>query len=315
MSHPQGVIVGAYPSAPSFHQKGEAQEIEFFKTLAANEKIRGLEQPFHQTLHPYGTEFLLKNTPAEWQIAVTAISETMRIRKDNPAFGLASTDEEGRQACLAYYRSMFEAISDINAQYSHQKVIALQIHGAPDKRNASVEEATAAFYQSMTTITSWDWSCPLIIEHCDSMTGISPRKAFLPLAQEIDVAKEFDMTICLNWARSVLETKTADNALHHAKVASNAGVLGAVMFSGTAPSGPYGEWDDLHAPFAPFDGCQIQCPESLMTQAHAADIFAAIQPEKLLYLGTKLLEADPSASIEHRASIINDGVLAIQKSL
>jgi hypothetical protein len=31
------------------------------------------------------------------------------------------------------------------------------------------------------------------------------------------------------------------------------------MFSGTATEGPYGEWTDLHAPFAPF------CPQSLIT--------------------------------------------------
>ena len=315
MSQSQGVILGAYPTAPSFHQKGQEQEIAFYQALATNQDVRGLEQPFHETLHPYGTEFLLNHIPQHWEIVVTAISETMRLRKENPAFGLASTNEESRQACLRYYRHMFEAINRINDQYQNKKVIALQIHSAPDKSNSSVEQATAAFYESMKTLKSWDWSCPLVIEHCDSMTGISPRKAFLPLDKDIEVAKEFDISICLNWARSVLETKNPAEMLAHVKQTAKAGVLKAVMFSGTAPSGSYGEWDDLHVPFAPFAGCQVQCPESLMTQENAAEIFAAIDPSTLLYLGAKLLESNANATLEHRLAIMNDGVLAIKKSL
>jgi hypothetical protein len=47
-----------------------------------------------------------------------------------------------------------------------------------------------------------------------------------------------------------------------------AGKLGALMFSGTTQTGEYGEWQDLHAPFAPF------CPQSLMTTDHARELFA-----------------------------------------
>jgi hypothetical protein len=27
-------------------------------------------------------------------------------------------------------------------------------------------------------ITRWDWSCELVLEHCDAMTGTAPRKGF-----------------------------------------------------------------------------------------------------------------------------------------
>ena len=151
------------------------------------------------------------------------------------------------------YRNMFEAISRINDQYQNKKIIALQIHSAPDKSNSSVEQATAAFYESVKTIQSWDWSFPLIIEHCDSMTGIAPRKAFLPLDKEIEIAKELGISICLNWARSVLETRNPAEALAHVQTTAKAGVLKSVMFSGTTASGSYGEWDDLHAPFASYN--------------------------------------------------------------
>ena len=48
-------IIGAYPCAPSFHQKGEMEEHEFWRQLADTPDIRGLEQPCLENLHPLGT--------------------------------------------------------------------------------------------------------------------------------------------------------------------------------------------------------------------------------------------------------------------
>lgn len=85
-----GYIIGAYPCAPSFHQKSEQEEKEFWRLLADTPHIRGLEQPCHENLHAYGDEWLFRHTPGEWQIVVTAIPETMRRRSGgNLAFGLA----------------------------------------------------------------------------------------------------------------------------------------------------------------------------------------------------------------------------------
>jgi hypothetical protein len=50
-----------------------------------------------------------------------------------------------------------------------------------------------------------------------------------------------------------------------------AGKLGALMFSGTTQTGEYGEWQDLHAPFAPF------CAEP-DDHPHARELFAAQEP-------------------------------------
>lgn len=79
-THNAGYIIGAYPCAPSFHQQSEEQEAEFWKQLADTPHIRGLEQPCLENLHPFGDEWLLKHTPDEWQIVVTAVMETMRRR-------------------------------------------------------------------------------------------------------------------------------------------------------------------------------------------------------------------------------------------
>ncbi|MDU2878795.1 MAG: DUF4862 family protein, partial [Enterobacter sp.] len=103
-----GFIIGAYPCAPSFHQKGEQEEYAFWRELSDTPNIRGLEQPCLENLHPFGDEWLFCHTPGDWQIVVTAVMETMRRRGSNGAFGLASADEEQRKACIEYYRHLHQ---------------------------------------------------------------------------------------------------------------------------------------------------------------------------------------------------------------
>ncbi|WP_368918584.1 DUF4862 family protein, partial [Citrobacter sp. FDAARGOS_156] len=112
-----------------------------------------------------GDEWLLRHTPGDWQIVATAIMETMRRRGANSAFGLASSDEEQRKACVAYYRHLQQKINHINTAYAG-KVIALELHAAPNASNPNVAQATDAFARSLKEITSWDWSCDLVLEHC-----------------------------------------------------------------------------------------------------------------------------------------------------
>jgi hypothetical protein len=57
-------------------------------------------------------------------------------------------------------------------------VIALEMQAAPLAGNANVEQATDAFARSLKEITRWDWSCDLVLEHCDAMTGPRRAKAF-----------------------------------------------------------------------------------------------------------------------------------------
>ncbi|KLQ17958.1 hypothetical protein ABR34_19250 [Citrobacter braakii] len=84
--------------------------------------------------------------------------------------------------------------------------------------------------------------------------------------------------------------------------AQRAGKLGALMFSGTTLTGEYGEWQDLHAPFAPF------CPQSLMTTDHARELFACAGTEPLQFAGIKLLEINANADVAHRVAILRDGI-------
>lgn len=121
-----------------------------------------------------GDQWLLRHTPESWKFVVTAVMETMRRRSENSGFGLASSDEEQRQACVAYYRHLFNKINALQAN----KVLALALQAAPLATNPNVMQATDAFARSLKEIASWDWPCKLVLEHCDAMTSSSPEKAF-----------------------------------------------------------------------------------------------------------------------------------------
>ncbi|UWM64406.1 DUF4862 family protein [Enterobacter sp. CP102] len=302
-----GFIIGAYPCAPSFHQKGEQEEQTFWRVLSDTPYIRGLEQPCLEDLHPYGDEWLFRHTPGDWQIVVTAVMETMRRRGTNGAFGLASADEEQRKASINFYRHLRQKIDAVNTRFPG-KVIALEMQAAPQAGNASVEQATDAFARSIREIAGWDWSCDLVLEHCDAMNGSAPRKGFLPLEQVLDVVKDTDISVCINWARSAIEGRNTTRPVEHVQAALKAGKLGALMFSGTTASGEYGDWQDLHAPFSSF------CAESLMTPEHAKTLFTAASAATLKFSGIKLLEINANANVDHRIAILRDGISAMNKA-
>lgn len=302
-----GYIIGAYPCAPSFHQQGEQQERDFWRQLADTPHIAGLEQPCLENLHPLGDEWLLKHTPGEWRIVVTAVMETMRRRGSNGGFGLASSDEAQRRACVDYYRHLHDKIHALNSRFPG-KVIALEMQAAPLAGNASVAQATDAFARSVTEIAGWDWDCELVLEHCDAMNQPAPRKGFLPLENVLETLAGLEIGVCINWARSAIEGRNTTLPLTHTKQAQQAGKLRGLMFSGTTESGPYGEWQDLHAPFAPF------CTESLLTVDHAKALLREADPAGLLFTGIKLLEIDAGASVGHRIAILRDGINALNKA-
>lgn len=127
-----------------------------------------------ENFHPLGDQWLLRHTPESWKFVVTAVMETMRRRSENSGFGLASSDEEQRQACVAYYRHLFNKINSLQAN----KVLALELRAAPLATNPNVMQATDAFARSLKEIASWDWPCKLVLEHCDAMTSSSPKRLF-----------------------------------------------------------------------------------------------------------------------------------------
>ncbi len=118
----------------------------------------------------------------------------------------------------------------------------------------------------------------------------------------------YEISVGINWARSAIEGQDTTLPLAHTRQASQAGKLGALMFSGTTQHGEYGEWQDLHAPFSPF------CAESLMTHTHVRELLACTDSKPLQFLGIKLLEINPDADVNHRIAILRDGITALNKA-
>lgn len=147
-----------------------------------------------------------------------------------------------------------------------------------------------------------------MLEHCDAMTSSSPRKGFLPLENVLEVITDYDISICINWARSAIEGRNTTLPLTHTQMAKQAGKLGALMFSGTTLNGAYGEWQDLHAPFAPF------CAESLMTTDHVRELFNVAESSTLHFAGIKLLEINATADVHHRIEILRNGIHSLNES-
>lgn len=309
-----GFIIGAYPCAPSFHQKNETEEVAFWRGLADMQDIRGLEQPCLQTLHPFGDEWLFSHIPDAWDLVVTAIMGTMQQRAVNPAFGLASSDDTQRKACINWYRHLYNKINHINDEAGRQRVMALELHAAPDTRDSSVARAAEAFAASMDEIEGWDWPCPLVLEHCDAMDKPAARKGFLPLENVLECLNGRQTTVALNWARSAIEGRSTQWPLRHTQQTVAAGKLTGLMFSGTTCQGPYGEWQDLHAPFAPFSHSEAGCEESLMTVALAQEMIHAANKDTLQFMGIKLLEINKEADVQHRLAILQDGIRALRLS-
>lgn len=316
-----GFIVGAYPCAPSFHHRNESEETEFWRGLADIPDIRGIEQPCLEELHPFGDAYLFRHLPDEWDIVVTGVMETMRRRGTQPGFGLASEDHEQRRASVSFYRHIFEKVSSTNEQFGRKKILAVELQSAPLAGTQDIEKATRCFTDSLREILGWDWPCELIVEHCDALDKPDTRKGFLPLESELAAIARTksqigkSVGIGINWARSAIEGRNTTLPLAHLHACRQAGALSALMFSGTATGGAYGEWQDLHAPFAPFSGSKAGCAESLMTVEKAAEMFSHAPSESLSFTGIKLLEINASASVDHRIAILQDGINAMNMAI
>lgn len=316
INHP-GFIVGAYPCAPSFHQRERADEIRFWEALAALPMIRGIEQPCLDVLHPYGDAFLFQHIPRHWQLVITAIMDQMQRRANSPDIGLAARNPDARRAAIDALRRIHERIKRANDQAGQARVLALEIQSAPNRHEIDSAAARVAFIASLEEIAGWPWECDLVIEHCDALTGPQPCKGFLTLEDEILAAQVINrhfgnrLSIAINWGRSAIEGHNATLPLAHVKQCQQAGLLSALMFSGTATHGRYGSWQDTHAPFAPFSASAYPCPESLMTLENAQALFQQAPLETLRYAGIKLLTPSAQDSVEQRIAILREGIQAL----
>ena len=141
--------------------------------------------------------------------------------------------------------------------------------------------------------------------------GTRPGNAYFvppPAENVLECLNGRQTTVALNWARSAIEGRSTQWPLRHTQQTVAAGKLTGLMFSGTTCQGPYGEWQDLHAPFSSF------CADSLMSTERAKALFTAASAATLKFSGIKLLEINANADVSHRIAILRDGISAMNKA-
>ncbi|MDO4927785.1 MAG: DUF4862 family protein [Corynebacterium sp.] len=284
-------IVGAYASQPD----NDAGQRAYYDALAATGWVDGLEVPYPgQFDRP---EFLGELLADRFTSSVlTAIPGTMVNVWDAPSFGLGSPDEAGRSAALEFTQELYQDVQRVHEIAGHSVFSWVALHSAPTQHSTP-----EAFARSLSEVLSWDWgSTSLTIEHCDERsTNHTPEKGFLPLEEELAVARELGIGVSLNWGRSAVGSRGDVAPLAHVEQAAKAGKLVGVIFSGASPQetiyGP--EWIDGHLPLSTDE------PASLMTPNHVSQ--AAAAAASVAYLGAKCC-VPPEASLERRVRMIRN---------
>ncbi|WP_404429981.1 DUF4862 family protein [Microbacterium lacus] len=246
-------IISAYAASPAHTVWDPELEAELLSTLCALPTVAGLEVPWMGALHPHDTSWFLQHVPAGAKLSITALPWVMQRCAAMPSYGLASRDSAGRAAAIADFRMLHADVHTL-AQQSSAQIDFVAVHSAPHE--SANKDALA---ESLAEIATWDWGgARLIIEHCDAVRpGQTYEKGFLRLEDEIEVLGRVsaDIGLWMNWGRSAIELRDADEVTAQIKVAGESGYLTGLTFSGAAyADGPYGSaWTDTHPPIAETD--------------------------------------------------------------
>jgi hypothetical protein len=335
------LVVGAYATSPAPTATSRAAggpEAAFYEALlraCAAGEFQGFEVPLLKggVMHAFDEAWLLSRVCAApvSALVLTLVPATMAaIAGGDEMFGLASACPRGRAAALELARAGLAAVGRLNAAAGRPVVVAVELHSGPS-RPAGASHA-AALQESLVEIAGWQgWAgASLSVEHCDAVArGVAapafpPAKGFLTLEEELSAvrgaraqlaargAASAPLSVCVNWARSVLETRDPGTAAAHAAAAREAGLLGGLIFSGCSgePVEAYGgAWKDSHWPM-PEDA-----PGSLLTErAVALALRAAGFPPGggAFFTGAKVTLQGGERSAEERAAACSRVCAAIK---
>lgn len=313
-------IVGAYSASPTRFDWVPAEEDEYLSGIYSIPSLRGLEVPFTGTLHKFDEAWFLTRIPKHLDIVVTLIPATTAAVRENPKFGLASSDEAGRKDAIALTKDAAAAVKRINQALGRNAVIAVELHTAPG--GSDVQALTT----SLIEISAFDWQgAKIVLEHCDAkIADQKAEKGYLSLSDEIKAIKasNLDIGITINWGRSAIETRSAAGPIEHLKQAHQAGLLTGLMFSGASDvENRFGTpWKDCHVPPAPLDPTlagrqELLEPSSLMTGDEMRKSYLASQPENFEgYYGVKIAPLQ-EVTIKERIATVTQAISVLERSI
>ena len=156
-------FVGAYAALPggAWDRDTEQRLLEEFSSV---KEFTGWEAPFGGALHPYDEDWYLRQLGAGIELMVTLIPRVVGALRFDPAFGLASEDEDGRRRAVALVAEALAAAHRAEQLRGRRVVRAIELHSSP--RGISSADC---FRNSLREIASWEWGgAHLLIEHCDA---------------------------------------------------------------------------------------------------------------------------------------------------
>ncbi|UFU08063.1 DUF4862 family protein [Ruania halotolerans] len=315
LSPDPGVIVGAYASSPTTKAWDPRLEQAYLDHLTAVPGVHGLEIPWITSLHAHDQHWYANHLPSEWTVTITHIGGTMHRLAENPRYGLASDDQEGRARAVADVAAIREDVARLNDAHGRQVVTGIEVHSAP-ATPAAASSATA-LAESLREIAQWEWySADLLVEHCDEHGPGRPvdtrpvAKGFLSLDAELQAIADAGTGagVVVNWGRSAIELGDPDRVAEHVRMARAAGVLRGIVFSGAADTATeYGPaWADAHLPFAPGAEAGTGAEGSLLTDARVVETLAEAGPS--VWSGVKIACRPLDVPVERRVAQIRDGV-------
>lgn len=299
------IFVGAYAALAGLDLAAEGALYEGLGALG----VAGLEHPFTGTPHRDEFWFAAQIRP-DWTIVLTTLAGTMERLQDDRHFGLASADEGGRERALGFMEDARRHAAWLDATLGRRAVRAVMVHSAPRLGGSGARSSVERFAESLSDLRRRDWNgAALLVEHCDAaVPGRAHDKGFLRMEDDALAVKLSEgpapIGLAVNWGRSAVETRSAEGPLAHVARAREAGLLGALFFSGAIASHPdYGDWRDSHAPFS------TTLPGSLLTPQAARAALAAAGEVPLL--GLKLQTKPASLSVAARLAVIKAGLDAL----
>ena len=283
------IIVSAHATMP--RERGDQES--FYAGLAERDLATALEIPYADSIHEDPVWFASQVRGRFRHGVVTALPGTVRRLADDPAFGLASTDDQGRRAAVEWITEVRRAAEELNQRTGEETVSFVHVHSAPGMR-ASAD----AFQRSLADLEADDrFRAEVVIEHCDAYSPIFPGdKRFLSLITELAVADECGFAI--SWGSSALEWQNPNRPRQHVEILAEAGRLRGLIFSGVAAVDTrWGRaWADLQLPLSTDE------PASLMTPRRVTECLD-LAGDQVAYLGARV-KAPANADVEARLGLV-----------
>lgn len=299
------LYLGAYAASPCHDAWDPAAEAAFYEGLGRL-GLAGLEHPYWGRLHRFDDAWFLDHLPADWTLILTTLPGTVERLKDDPHFGLAGADEDGRRRALDFMEGARRTVEHLHKYLGRRVVKAVALHSAP-RLGSGAQSSLEAFVDSLSTLRARDWDgAALLVEHCDAFVPAHPPdKGFLRIEDEALAVRlsrgPAPCRLLINWGRSAVETRSVYGPLAHIVRARESELLGGLFFSGAAASHPlYGEWRDSHAPFS------VSVPESLLTPEAAAA--ALKEAGDVPFLGLKMQALPKTLSVAQRLRFVESSL-------